>query len=374
MLSIAFTRIVATAAAVAIQDSPPARSGLDRDERVLVYSTAASLDESGKHWRVPVSLCVFEPELDDTKRAIALSPLRSLLSFRAGTDEARRFEERTRLFMVDHERGERVNVAIGELAFRLGPTLSNGCFETTLEVPVELASSLAQDGRLPIAIGGEDDPTSARGVAWLVPPEGISVVSDIDDTIKVTGIGSKREALANTFLREFRAIPGMAGMFARIARGESSVAFHYVSLSPWQLATPLEEFLAREGFPGGSLHLQPFRMQDGDFGDLVGDSRAKKKAAIEPLFAMWPKRRFVLVGDSSQFDPEVFGEFARSHPGRVELILIRDPSWIERDEADQDPEPATSEDAAANRYAVAFAGLPADSWRVFADPDVVRSR
>ena len=145
-------------------------------------------------------------------------------------------------------------------------------------------------------------------------------------------------------------------MLARAA--ERGAAFHYVSLGPWQLGPLLEEFLARDGFPGGSLHLQPFRVKDGEFGDLIGDSREKKLAAIEPLLATWPRRRFVLLGDSSQVDPEVYGELARRHPGRIERIVIRDPAHGD----------ARAEAAAKERYAAAFAGLDRATCIVFADP------
>lgn len=331
-------------------------SGLSRDERVVLYPTAASPAAEGGGWRVPIRFCVYEPEADDALRNVALAPLRTLLEVRHGTPEAQRFAERARLFLVDHERGERVNLAIGDLRFELGPTGPDGRHEATLDVPAEVAAKLARGGRLPLSIGDADDPTGDRGDAWLVAAEGVSVVSDIDDTIKVTGVGDKSAVLANTFLREFVAVPGMPALLARAAgRG---AAFHYVSLGPWQLGPLLEEFLARDGFPGGSLHLQPFRVKDGEFGDLIGDSREKKLAAIEPLLATWPRRRFVLLGDSSQVDPEVYGELARRHPGRIERIVIRDPAHGD----------ARAEAAAKERYAAAFAGLDRATCIVFADP------
>jgi phosphatidate phosphatase APP1 len=130
-----------------------------------------------------------------------------------------------------------------------------------------------------------------------------------------------------------------------------SVAFHYVSLSPWQLAPLIDEFLAENAFPGGSLHLQAFRLQDGDLGDLLGDSREKKLAAIEPLLARWPRRKFVLIGDSGQCDPEAYGELARRHPQQIERVWIR--------------ETTSRADA---RYDAAFTGVPRERWQLFADP------
>jgi phosphatidate phosphatase APP1 len=347
-------RIATLAVAAMFMPQSEPSTGLSRDERALLHPTAAALAPDGRGWLVPVRFCVYEPEQDDPLRAATLSRLRSLLDVRRGTPEAARFAERARLFFVDHERGKRVDVAIGALRFRVGPTGADGCCDATIVVPLDVATGLAPDGRLPLAIGDEGDPTGARGAAWLVAPEGRSVISDVDDTIKTTGVGSTRAVLESTFLRELEAIPGMAELFGRLR--EPGSAFHYVSLSPWQLAPLLDEFLASAGFPRGSLHLQPFRIQDGDFGDLVGDSRAKKLAAIEPLLATWPKRRFVLVGDAGQMDPEVFGELARRRPEQIERVLIRDPNGLPRDAA---------------RWLVAFAGVPAEKWTLFADPATV---
>lgn len=348
-------------AAVALLLLPPLpqSAALDSDERVQLYPTAAALAADGRSWRVPVHFCVYEPEEGDPLRAAALAPLRGMLSVEEGSAEAALFAARARLFLVDHERRKHVDVAVGELRFRLGPTAADGRFEGVIEVPAALAAELAVEGRLPLSIANLGRQAPARGAACLVPPEGLSVISDLDDTIKVTGVGDKRAALENTFLREFEAVAGMAELYRRLA--ERGAAFHYVSLSPWQLAAPLEEFLARERFPGGSLHLQPFRVQDGDFGDLVGDSREKKLAAIGPLLRKWPMRRFVLIGDSSQVDPEVYAEIARRHPGRVASIWIRDVAA------------AAGEGSEAQRFARAVEGLEGCDRQLFTDPGRVET-
>ena len=61
-------------------------------------------------------------------------------------------------------------------------------------------------------------------------------------TVKVSNVLNKRELLANTFLREFTPIEGMAALFRRWGRAHGAV-FHYVSASPWQLQPELQAFL-----------------------------------------------------------------------------------------------------------------------------------
>jgi phosphatidate phosphatase APP1 len=84
----------------------------------------------------------------------------------------------------------------------------------------------------------------------VIDEDGLSVISDIDDTVKVTNVANRRELLANTLFREFRAVTGMPEIYREWeAHG---AAFHYVSASPWQLASCLERFLGESGIPGGS--------------------------------------------------------------------------------------------------------------------------
>jgi Uncharacterized conserved protein (DUF2183) len=49
-----------------------------------------------------------------------------------------------------------------------------------------------------------------------------------------------------------------------------------------------------------------------------------KLDAIDRLMRLFPKRRFVLVGDSGELDPEVYAKLVARFPGQVVAILIRD--------------------------------------------------
>ena len=128
--------------------------------------------------------------------------------------------------------------------------------------------------------------------------------------------------------------------------------FHYVSASPWQLAEPLLEMMSAHRFPRGSLHLRDFRLADvGSLNKLANAN--SKKAAIARLLSEFPKRRFLLFGDSGEQDPELYGEFARKHPQQVLGIFIHNVSKKKPD---------------AKRFREAFRGLKGMRWRVFSDP------
>jgi phosphatidate phosphatase APP1 len=146
----------------------------------------------------------------------------------------------------------------------------------------------------------------------------------------------------------------MAPLYRKLA--DRGAVFHYVSSSPWQLYPPLRRFFDSSGLPVGSFHLRSFRLKDESFLNLFKSSRETKPGVIEALLAAFPRRDFVLVGDSGEADPEIYGDVARRYPGRVRAILIRN---------------VTGERADDPRFGDgAFRALPLDQWLLFEDAAV----
>lgn len=332
-------------------------SEIKSDEAVVFYPTYARSVDNGRAWAVSIHGSIFEPETGSLKRAAALGMLRRLLGLSSEEAEARLFQERARAFLVDNEGGKEIAVRLGGRTYAAGTSGDNGHFAATLLL------SAAEIDRLRRAQAGDpdwltfqavtrpgDDRTFA-GHVRLVGREGLSVISDVDDTIKVSQVTDRRALVRNTFLREFEPVQGMPELYRKWAR--AGVEFHYLSGSPWQLYGPLSEFVQDKQFPPGTFHLKHFRLKDRSALNLLGSQEGYKSAAIEGILADFPQRRFILVGDSGEEDPEIYGAAARKHPGRVILILIR--SVGER--GDQDA-----------RFRTAFDQIPANRWRIFRDP------
>jgi phosphatidate phosphatase APP1 len=104
---------------------------------------------------------------------------------------------------------------------------------------------------------------------------------------------------------------------------DAGSVFHYVSASPWQLVTCLETFLRDAGLPSGSLHLKLFRLKDSTPLRRLPSRKRSKRRVIEQIMADFPRRQFLLVGDSGERDPEVYAAVARRNPQRVAGIAIR---------------------------------------------------
>lgn len=295
-------------------------SSIKIDEEVLLFPGFGVEAEPG--WIAHVHGWIFEPERDGT----VLAGLERLLLARLEVPKAEfdpvRFRERTRLFFVDNERSKEISIDVSGRNVTLAPSEANGHFED--QIALEESGRTAGES---IDFRVRTRPGDSRvfsGQIQLIGRRGISVVSDIDDTIKDSNVLVRRELIANTFGREFRAVPGMADLYQGWAT-QSNAVFHYVSGSPWQLHPSLSDFAQRAGFPPGTFHLRQFRLKDKSAVEFLENRTLEFKLdVIDRLMRLFPERRFVLVGDSGEKDPEVYAVLARRFPGQVGAILIRD--------------------------------------------------
>ena len=163
---------------------------------------------------------------------------------------------------------------------------------------------------------------SATEEVKITEPKGVSLISDVDDTIKHSSIGSgAREIFRNAFIRDLAdlTIDGVKEWYNTMY--DMGVGIHYVSNSPWQLFPVLVSFFQVAGLPPGSYHLKQYSgMLQGIFEPVA----ERKKGTLERIMRDFPERKFVLVGDSGEADLEVYTDVALANPGKVIGIFIRD--------------------------------------------------
>ena len=166
------------------------------------------------------------------------------------------------------------------------------------------------------------DKLSATEEVHISEPTGISMISDIDDTIKHSGIGSgAREIFRNAFIRDLKdlTVDGVKEWYSTLA--DLGVKFHYVSNSPWQLYPVLVSYFAQAGLPKGSFHLKQYTgMLQGIFEPVA----ERKKGTLERILSDFPERRFILAGDSGEADLELYTDIVLANPGRILGVFIRD--------------------------------------------------
>jgi phosphatidate phosphatase APP1 len=163
---------------------------------------------------------------------------------------------------------------------------------------------------------------SATEEVLVTSPKGVSLISDIDDTIKHSAISAgAREIFRNAFIRELGdlTIEGVREWYNTMH--DMGVKLHYVSNSPWQMYPVLTSYFKMAHLPKGSFHLKQYSgMLQGIFEPVA----ERKKASLDKIMRDFPDRKFILVGDSGEADLEVYTEAAMDNPGRVIGIFIRD--------------------------------------------------
>lgn len=239
-------------------------------------------------------------------------------------DGLRRYERRVRLisrlfqFPLGRDLMHRnLEVRVGKSRWRKVPrTDFYGSVRASIWLSEQdMDASELDKGQVDIQIRLASDPEKSvvHTPAQLDMGQKLGLISDIDDTIKVTKVFcGPRSVLRNTFLRRHKPVRGMAELFTKYAAKGTS--FHYVSKSPPELYDMLLNFLETHGFPRGTIQLCP----------LISKGRKNfKMESIEALLQEFPERNFVLVGDSGEKDPEIYAEVLRRHPERIVKVLIR---------------------------------------------------
>jgi hypothetical protein len=336
----------------------PLFSTIRGDENIVFYPTAAWQDESRTEWIVPIHGCVYEFEA----RELAVAAVKETLEW-GGTslteEQQVTLRERLRFMTVDNHRGRTVVISLGTESFTLGKSGPDGHFRRDIRLSdaqvariVEMPNS--RRGELGFsAVMGAGDTRVFRGSVVCIPPTGVTVISDIDDTIKRTQVRDLRAMLRASFLEPFVPVSGMAHLYQDWHR-QNEAQIWYVSATPWQLYDPLSRFLSAETFPQGPITLRKVRFKDKSLAELIRAPENYKRKTISEILSRFPMRRFVLVGDSGEKDPEVYGDLARRCPKQVAGVLIRD---------------VTGEAEGSARYSAAFRGVPSHIWRVFKRPE-----
>ncbi|HKN67243.1 MAG TPA: App1 family protein, partial [Gemmatimonadaceae bacterium] len=91
--------------------------------------------------------------------------------------------------------------------------------------------------------------------------------------------------------------------------------------SPWNLHDVIADFLDAQEIPVG-----PMLLRDWDIGREMMRTRQYKLAQIREIMGTYPELPFILVGDSGQEDPEIYGKLVSEFPGRILAIYIRNVS------------------------------------------------
>lgn len=311
------------------------------DFRLVPFPSFGYLDEEGC-WRLNVAGIVRQPYAPTLRKRMLIGMLGNVMQASEEEKTSDRFRQRVTSFVMDGAHGLTVQCQVGNYRFELKKrTRRNGHYfgwlglqpkqlepllpasASVLPASASVLAASASVSDLPslnLSVSVESELRGETSVQ-LIPPRGVTIVSDIDDTIKESSIRDRRELLANTFLRDFRAVAGMSRLYQ--SWQQQGIPVHYVSSSPWQLLPWIDELLQVQQFPAGSLHLRNFRLRTHMLQKVIRFRRSGKGAAIRMLLKKFPQRRFLFVGDSGEKDLEIYRKLAIKHRTQSLGIFIR---------------------------------------------------
>jgi hypothetical protein len=316
------------------------KENISESRSITLFTSYGYLDNDD--WVIPVRVWVYEPRSYLVRVATRISR-----SFTEHTpDNTQIFRNRIRYFAADSKSRRSVTIQfpgdssqnrylITDERGNTSRTGMNGHISGYIRLPADHAEKILesqQNNNGWLRMNAVSRGIDGSGYVQLIEPEGVSVISDIDDTVKITEIpAGSRVVVRNTFYKEFSAAPHMAEMYQEW----DDAAFHYVSGAPWQLYRPLSQFLIseEENFPMGSFHMKTVNknllsintwrgLRELTTNEMI--TYDQKIEQITRIMEHFPDRDFILVGDSGERDPEVYRHIKENFPDQVEEIIIRD--------------------------------------------------
>ena len=168
---------------------------------------------------------------------------------------------------------------------------------------------------------------NGNATAFLVPTEGITFISDIDDILRVTKIYDPKEGLLNSFARPFTPWLNMPDIYGNWSRSlPNNTHFHYLTTTPEQATRLYMDFIYKT-YPGGSFDTRPLNFSD------VKATLSIRMYLLQRIFQTFPKRKFVLVADTSNSDVmRDYPQLAHDYPSQVQCIFLRNTSATDKDD------------------------------------------
>ena len=200
------------------------------------------------------------------------------------------------------------------------PTTDQGDFDEFIQInsdglaPGDTTSDIQ---RLNVYAQGTE---TGNATAYLVPNRGLTIISDIDDILRVTKIYQPAEGLLNSFARPFVPWMNMPDIYANWSRSIPDFHFHYLTTTPEQVTRNYMDYIYKT-YPGGSFDTRPLNFSD------ISATLSIRKFLLDKIFQTYPERKFILIADTSNSDVmRAYPALATDFPGQVQCIFLRNTS------------------------------------------------
>ena len=171
--------------------------------------------------------------------------------------------------------------------------------------------------------------TSGEGKIFVPHHTQFGFISDIDDTVLISHSGTTGKKLWSMLTKNPRSRKTFADVvhfYNLLSSAQTEITlpnpFFYVSSSEWNLYDYLNEFFKFNDLPKGAFLLNNIKkwkqlLQTGNTKHLGKFNRIKR------ILEVFPAQKFILLGDNSQSDPEIYEMICDQFPTQVFAVFIR---------------------------------------------------
>lgn len=158
------------------------------------------------------------------------------------------------------------------------------------------------------------------------------LISDIDDTFLIS---HSRRSFRKLFVLLSKNVQArkpfddvvkhyqLLSFASRTHPHKDSNIFFYVSSSEWNLYDMIVRFAELNGLPKAVLKLKKIKSGLDDFVMTGSGSHEHKLRKIHNIINFYPELQFILLGDDSQRDPDIYEEICRTFPQSIRAVYMR---------------------------------------------------
>ncbi len=158
-----------------------------------------------------------------------------------------------------------------------------------------------------------------------------AIISDIDDTFLISHSNSflkklyvillkniNKRKIFDDVVEHYREL-SLAGQDSE----KASNSFFYVSSSEWNLYGFINDFAIMHQLPKAVMKLKKIKTGISDFLFTGRGSHDHKFEKIKDIIGFYPNLKYVLLGDDSQKDAEIYERICKIFPENVKAVYIR---------------------------------------------------
>ncbi|MDR9456072.1 MAG: App1 family protein [Salegentibacter sp.] len=159
----------------------------------------------------------------------------------------------------------------------------------------------------------------------------LAIITDIDDTFLISHSNNFFKKLYVLLLRNInkrKIFDDVVEHYQYLSlagqdEAQASNSFFYVSSSEWNLYGFIHEFAVMHQLPKAVIKLKKIKTGISDFLLTGRGSHDHKFEKVKDIISFYPNLKYVLLGDDSQKDPDIYERICKIFPENIKAVYIR---------------------------------------------------